>query len=276
MVNFNKFNLLIDEINKESDQNRITKIRPKSSKHISTSNHKHKEKEKILNPKDNKNIERNKYQALNKQNIQFNTINNISTKKEKENINTNKSLVIQKNDLRFKNLKNDDINKQRKKEKHKKRKINNLFNKNNKYEQIKENKEEKINLDENKNEDQLLKENKLNNFIIVNDKNDNHNNNQNKTKIDKNNSNIKNIFYERNYNPFIMNSAAKGENKKFSLFSNLNNNIDDRNKNIQINIINNIQQINLFKNEFDINNNNIKKIDIINFYDFIFNIFTIN
>ena len=278
MVNFSKFNILIDEINKESEQNKITKIRPKSSKHISTSNkdvqqiqYNNKEHEKMTNTKENKNIERNKYQTLNKQTIQFNTINNISSKqeKEKENLNTNKSLVIQKSDLRLKNFKNDDINRQRKKDKHIKRKINNLFNKNYKYERVQENHEQKINLDENKN-----KENKINNFIIVNDKqqnkiNDNQNNNQNQNKnqINKSNiTNIKNKFYERNYNPFIMNSAAKGENKKISLFSNLNNNIDDRNKNIQINIINNIQQINLFKNEFEVNNNNIKKIDIINYY----------
>ena len=116
MINFSKFNILIDELNKESEQNKITKIRPKSSKHIPTSNkdvqqiqYNIKEQEKIINNNETKNIERNKYQTLNKQNIQFNTINNISSKKEKEkekeNLNTNKSLVIQKSDLRTKHFK---------------------------------------------------------------------------------------------------------------------------------------------------------------------------
>ena len=38
MVNFSKFNILIDEINKEREHNNHIKKRPKSSKHISPSN----------------------------------------------------------------------------------------------------------------------------------------------------------------------------------------------------------------------------------------------
>ena len=282
MVNFSKFNLLIDEINKEIENNNyLKKNSSKSSKRISTPYkevqnihyNNHNKEEKIINTKENKNNERKVYQVLNKQNMIFTTINpnTLRKDKEKENVNTNKSLAIQKNELRFKNVKNDTVDKQRKKEKIKKRKINNFFNKNNKYERIKDNFEEKIILDENRNKDKSFKENKVNNFIIVNDKQkekiiNNNNKNQNKNQISNENSNIKSKFYDRKYNPFIMNSAAKGENKKFSFFSALNNDSDDRNKNIQINIINNIQQINLFKNDFDANNNNIKKIDIINYY----------
>ena len=253
MVNFYKFNILIDEINKEREQNNYIKNRPKSSKHISTSN-----KGKIK--------ERNKNQLYNEENMKYNTINinNISPRnKDKENTNSNKSLVIKKIELGF--------NKEIKRENNKKNKIvNNLFKKNSKQEKLNENKREKINFNENRNKDYLMKDNKINNFIIVNDKKQNKTNDIPYNKQERNEiNNSKNIAIMKEYrknNPFIMNSATKGENKRSNFLSNFNNDIDERNKNIQINIINNIQQINLFKNDFDLKSHNVKKLDIINYY----------
>ena len=290
MVNFSKFNILIDEINKEREHNNHIKKRPKSSKHISPSNkenpknqnqyNKQNKEEKIINIKENKNQDRNRHHSLNKEKKKYNTINNTSSKMDKENTNQNKSLILKKkllvNNDNIQMVKNNIVNNQRIKAKHKKRKINNLFNKDNTNKKIKEIKEIKENMNYsnefNHNSDYMLKENKnnqliQNKFIIVNDKeqnikNDNINDNQNKNP----NNNINNHILFMKNNPFIMKTEKKPENKSYSLFSELKTD-DDKNKKIQINIINNIQQINLFKNEFDIkNNNNIKKIDIINYY----------
>ena len=267
MVNFSKFNLLIDEINKEREQNINKKHRPKSSQHIITSNkvesrnesfNKNKD-EKIKND-DKEIIERNKNDSFNKQNIKYNTINENSSNKEKKYVNINKSHVIKEKESEIKknikNLKNDLFNKQRKKEKHRKRKTNNLFNK--------ENRKEKLYSNENKSSEYLLKDNQSNKFMIINEKHINENNNENKIQANKGNDNSINQTFVK-YNPFIMNSADKGDRKHFSFFSGLKNDVDYKNQNIQINIINNIQQINLFKNDFEKNNNNIKKIDIINY-----------
>ena len=261
MVNFSKFNILIDEINKERDQNNYMKSRPKSTKHISTSN-----KGKIK--------ERNKYQMKNNQIIKYNTINlnDIPSKnKDKDNMSINKSHNIKKSELGFKNLKMDVNNKQRKREKRKKSKIvNNLFKRNNKQEKLNENKREKINFNENRDKDNIIKDNKINNFVIVNDKKQNkagdiNYNNQDRKEIGVTKT-IVMMKEQRKNNPFIMNSATKGENKKSNFLFDFKNDIEQRNKNIQINIINNIQQINLFKNDFELKSHNIKKLDIINYY----------
>ena len=281
MVNFTKFNILIDEINKQKDHNNFFQNRPKTSKHITTTNkeipkpqkinnnnNQNVNKEEINNKKDNKNTERNKYHSLDKNNTKYSTINNSSDIRIKEDINNNKSYSIKKIDLNAAQIinieKGNEISyKRRKKERNKKRRINNLFNKNNKFKIIKENKEEKIYLDKNRSIDfYLQKDNTINHsgnnkFIIINEKQQNKNNDNS---IKYKNNNLDNIYkhYDKN-NPFIIKSAEKMENKKYNFFNGINNE-KDRNNNIQINIINNIQQINLFKN------NNIKKIDIINYY----------
>ena len=266
MVNFTKFNLLIDEINKERQQNINLNDFPKTSKHVTVSNQEKQTKiyvynnnneKKLINNKEDKNNTKNQVYPLNNPNNKFNTIDNNSSKKEKESISIIKNILPESKDLEvkknIKNLRKDLLKEERKKEKNKARKTSNLFNKNNKYEKIKENKNEKNNINGNRSIDYLIKENKNDKFIIVNEKHKKPNINNTKIKILKN-------------NPFIMNSAEKVENKKFNFFSGLKNDAIDRNKNIQINIINNIQQINLFKNDFEVNNNNIKKIDIINYY----------
>ena len=292
MVNFTKFSILLDEINKEKEQNKYLKNRPKSSKHMQISqkeipstqninnnfNKNMNKKEMPLNTKENMVIERNKNGEIIQQNVKFSTINNSSSKKNKEYIDINKSMAVKKNDFRnshkLKNLKEEMYKKHKKRGKHYKGKINNLFNKDNKNQKMHDNKLEQIYDDENKSRDYLLKENKMkkqenNIFVIVNDKQqknnlDNQNNQGNNHMAISNNPND-NIKMKNN--PFIMKSADRIENKKHSYFSGLKNeNENDRNKNIQINIINNIQQINLFKNEFDLKNDNIKKIDIINYY----------
>ena len=280
MVNFTKFNLLIDEMNKPKEQN-IFQNRPKTSKYILSknkelpknqninNNNPNFKQEEEMNKKDNKEIEFNKYNSLNKKITKYSTINNSSDMRDKEGINTNKNYVVKKNEINInQNLINEKTNeieyKQKKKERNKKRKINNLFNKNNKFKKIKENKEEKIYSNKNRSIDYYLqKDNTLNpnrsdKFIIINDKQQNKNHENSFQNKNNNLNNITNNYYGKN-NPFIIKSAEKIENKRYNYFNGLNKD-EDRNKNIQINIINNIQQINLFKNE------NIKKIDIINYY----------
>ena len=282
MVNFTKFNLLIDEINKQKESNNFFRDRPKTSKHISSVKKERPKNQKINNNnnnsqnvnedeikknKENKNMERNRHHSLNKNNIKYSTINNTYDLRTKESVNTNKSFSVKKIDLNnaqnINNEKNNEIiYNQKRKEKNKKRKINNLFNKSNKLKKMKDNKEEKIYLDKNRSIDfYLQKDNTINQsgnnrFIIINEKQKNKNNEN--SSINLNNlNNVQNKHYDKN-NPFIIKSAEKIENKKFSFLNGLNK--KEENNNIQINIINNIQQINLFKN------NNIKKIDIINYY----------
>ena len=284
MVNFTKFNLLIDALNKQKEQNNIFRDRPKTSKHISTSkkempknqkinnnnnNNQSFNKDEIRKNKENINMDRNKHYSLNKNNIKYSTINNSSDLRGKEGVNTNKSFSVKKIELNnVQNINNEKNNEimynQKKKERNKKRRINNLFNRSNKFKKMKDNKEEKLYLDKNRSIDYYLqKDNTMNQsgnnkFIIINEKQQNKNNENSTINLNNNLNNIYNKHYDKN-NPFIIKSAEKMENKRFSFLNGLNNK-EEKNNNIQINIINNIQQINLFKN------NNIKKIDIINYY----------
>ena len=282
MVSFSKFNMLLDEINKQKEQNNIQKIRPKSSKHMQVSkqefqnnlynnnpnfnNDKKIEKEKEIKNRDNNN-ERNINHISIKQEKKFSTINNISVQQNKEIKNINKNLALKKNELDKKNKSNEKISNNNA-DKHKNRRINNLFkNKNNKYKDKKNKKINPLISEENRSIDYFQKESKIDRlldsknykFIIIN------NNQDKKGNEYKDNKNEK--YYGKNI-PFIMKTAEQKDKKKFSLFYEYNKDKKENNndKSIQINIINNIQKINLFKNEFKIEDNNIKKIDIINYY----------
>ena len=108
MVNYNKFNLLLEEIDKENEQNEYLRKRPKSTKHFHVN--KNNKKEKELNYKDKESdkekINRNNnYTNLNRENKRYeekninNTYNNTNVNNNK--INNNNKYILNNNKQKY-------------------------------------------------------------------------------------------------------------------------------------------------------------------------------
>ena len=312
-------NKIIKE-DKEKEINYKEKENDKEKKHKNTNytnltmeNKRYEEKNSNQNNKINNKMNENNLYFLKKNEPKYSTINNnIHTdsneekerEKYRENDNFYKSQIYEKNEFKnisknipnVKNLKKDFETHHKKKEKHRKNKLNNSYKRNNDKLNFKDtrNKSAFINNDNKGNTERVSKEQKINQFI--NNKNNNINNNiQNdyyknyrkekdkEKEKDKNNNILKkkdNYFLNKaNYqinnennliSNYIQNTPFSNKNEKekdnsYKIFSGMKN----EGKEIKdMNPKNNIEKVNLFQinDKNYLLKNDIKKIDIINIY----------